>query len=104
MSRRTCSVMCPIINNGRYCLGKSLFQCGVIDNCSSIETIFLLLVTVTTVGPTPPITPLVSVFQISLLTCVLDDTPILPEDVGRDSIKILKNGPQTVCFGVFIIW
>lgn len=31
------------------CQGKSLFQCRVMDNCSLIATIFLLLVTVTTV-------------------------------------------------------
>ena len=30
------------------CQGKSLFQCRVMDNCSLIATIFLLLVTVTT--------------------------------------------------------
>ena len=42
--------------------------------------------------------------QINLLTCVLDNTPILPEEIGKDSLKILKNGPQCVAFGVFIIW
>ena len=35
---------------------------------------------------------------------MLDSTPILPEEIGKDSLKILKNGPQCVAFGVFIIW
>ena len=87
------------------CQGKSLFQCRVMDNCSLIATIFLLLVTVTTVKQTiisPPhwAEPL----QVSLLTCVTDSTPLLPEDVGQDSLKIIKNGPQCVVFGIFIIW
>ena len=43
-------------------------------------------------------------FQINLLTSVLNDAPILPEDVGQDSKSILKDGPQCVAFGVFIIW
>ena len=43
-------------------------------------------------------------FQINLLTSVLNDAPILPEDVGQDSLKILKDGPQCVAFGIFIIW
>ena len=42
--------------------------------------------------------------QINLLTCVLDSTPILPEEVAGDSLKILRHGPQCVAFGVFIIW
>ena len=28
----------------------------------------------------------------------------MPEEIGKDSLKILKNGPQCVAFGVFIIW
>ena len=42
--------------------------------------------------------------QINLLTCVLDSTPILPEEIAGDSLKILRQGPQCVAFGVFIIW
>ena len=42
--------------------------------------------------------------KINLLTCVLDSTPILPEEVAGDSLKILRQGPQCVAFGVFIIW
>ena len=45
-----------------------------------------------------------SLFQINLLTSVLNDAPILPEDVGQDSLSILKDGPQCVAFGIFIIW
>ena len=35
---------------------------------------------------------------------MLDNTPILHEDIGNDTRKILKNGPQCVAFGIFIIW
>ena len=35
---------------------------------------------------------------------MLDSTPILPEEIAGDSLKILRNGPQCVAFGVFIIW
>jgi len=70
-------------------LGKSLLNCHIIENCSFIETLFLLFVSVST---------------INLLTCVLDNTPILHEDIGNDTRKILKNGPQCVAFGIFIIW
>ena len=75
------------------------------DNCSLIATIFLLLVTVTTVKQRIISDPhWVEPLQVSLLTCVTDSTPLLPEDVGQDSLKIIKNGPQCVVFGIFIIW
>ena len=87
--------------------GKSLLRCHVIENCSSIETLFLLFVSVSTVIHCvlfQIITKSTLLFQINLLTCVLDNTPLLPQDVGKDSLRILKNGPQCVFFGIFIIW
>ena len=46
----------------------------------------------------------ISYDQVNLLTCVLNDSPIVLEDVGPDSLSILKDGPQCVAFGIFIIW
>jgi len=54
-----------------------------------VETAFLLLVTVSTVN---------------LLTTVLNDAPIQPEDEEDNTASLLKDSPQCVTFGLFMIW
>lgn len=73
-------------------LGFSLLHCEPIYRCSLIETGFLLLVTVST---------------INMLTTVLNDSPVFPEDENEDdciSGPLLMDSPQCVFFGTFMIW
>jgi len=70
-------------------LGRSIFLCQAVSKCSLVETAFLLLVTVSTVN---------------LLTTVLNDAPIIPDEDEEDAISMLKDSPQCVVFGMFMIW
>jgi len=70
-------------------LGRSIFECHPVSKCSLVETTFLLLVTVSTVN---------------LLTVVLNDAPVLPEEEEEDVLSLLKDSPQCVGFGLFMIW
>ena len=70
-------------------MGRSIFLCEAISKCALVETTFLLLVTVSTVN---------------LLTTVLNDAPILPDEDSEDTISLLKDSPQCVSFGLFMIW
>ena len=70
-------------------MGRSFFLCEAISKCALVETTFLLLVTVSTVN---------------LLTTVLNDAPILPDEDNEDTISLLKDSPQCVSFGLFMIW
>ena len=60
-------------------LASSLHFCRPIHQCSIFETIFLLLATVSAVN---------------LLTTVLNDTPLMPDDDGID-IDWFVNSPDT---------
>ena len=42
--------------------------------------------------------------QVNLLTTVLNDAPILPDEDSEDAISLLKDSPQCVSFGLFMIW
>ena len=42
--------------------------------------------------------------QVNLLTTVLNDAPILPEEDEEDTMSLLKDSPQCVAFGLFMIW
>ena len=42
--------------------------------------------------------------QVNLLTTVLNDAPIQPEDDDEDTASLLKDSPQCVTFGLFMIW
>ncbi|XP_059082425.1 histamine H2 receptor-like isoform X3 [Tigriopus californicus] len=71
-------------------LGTSILNCKPVNKCSLVETAFLLLVTVSTVN---------------LLTTVLNDAPVLPDDDdGEDALPMLMDSPQCVVFGMFMIW
>ena len=70
-------------------LGTSILHCRPVNKCSLVETAFLLLVTVSTVN---------------LLTTVLNDAPVLPDDDDDDAIPMLMDSPQCVIFGMFMIW
>ena len=70
-------------------LGTSILYCRPVNKCSLVETAFLLLVTVSTVN---------------LLTTVLNDAPVLPDDDDEDAIPMLMDSPQCVVFGMFMIW
>ena len=70
-------------------LGTSILYCRPVNKCSLVETAFLLLVTVSTVN---------------LLTTVLNDAPVLPDDDDDDAIPMLMDSPQCVVFGMFMIW
>merc|ERR1712080_213878 len=70
-------------------LGRSIFLSQAISKCSLVETAFLLLVTVSTVN---------------LLTAVLNDAPVQPEDDDDNTALALKDSPQCVTFGLFMIW
>ena len=35
---------------------------------------------------------------------MLNDAPILPEEDEEDTISLLKDSPQCVAFGIFMIW
>ena len=70
-------------------LGTSILHCKPVNKCSLVETAFLLLVTVSTVN---------------LLTTVLNDAPVLPDDDDDDALHMLMDSPQCVIFGMFMIW
>ncbi|XP_071052749.1 uncharacterized protein [Onthophagus taurus] len=74
-------------------LGMSILHCQPVHKCSLVETAFLLLVTVATVN---------------MLTTVLNDSPIFPDDESDDSeyaeAPLLMDSPQCVLFGTFMIW
>jgi len=70
-------------------LGTSILHCKPVNKCSLVETAFLLLVTVSTVN---------------LLTTVLNDAPVLPDDDDDDALHMLMDSPQCVVFGMFMIW
>ena len=70
-------------------LGTSILHCRPVNKCSLVETAFLLLVTVSTVN---------------LLTTVLNDAPVLPDDDDDDAIPMLMDSPQCVIFGMYMIW
>lgn len=74
-------------------LGISILHCQPVQKCSLVETAFLLLVTVATVN---------------MLTTVLNDSPVFPEDDDNDvtmtDAPLLMDSPQCVLFGTFMIW
>ncbi|XP_037082377.1 uncharacterized protein LOC119103030 [Pollicipes pollicipes] len=71
-------------------LGVSILNCQPVGKCSMVETAFLLLVTAST---------------INLLTTVLNDAPLQPDDEDEDEhIPLLMESPQCVLFGSFMIW
>jgi len=70
-------------------LGTPILHCKPVNKCSLVETAFLLLVTVSTVN---------------LLTTVLNDAPVLPDDDDDDALHMLMDSPQCVVFGMFMIW
>ena len=71
-------------------LGVSILNCQPVGKCSMVETAFLLLVTAST---------------INLLTTVLNDAPLQPDDEDEDEhIPLLMESPQCVLFGAFMIW
>ena len=41
--------------------------------------------------------------QVNLLSVVLNDAPILPE-ADEDVTSLLKDSPQCMTFGLFMIW
>ncbi|XP_034239050.1 uncharacterized protein LOC117643972 [Thrips palmi] len=74
-------------------LGISIYYCQPVQKCSLVETAFLLLVTVSTVN---------------MLTTVLNDSPVFPNDEDDEmtdlTAPLLMDSPQCVLFGVFMIW
>lgn len=73
-------------------LGLSILRCEPIRKCSLVETAFLLLVTVST---------------INMLTTVLNDSPVFPEEGSEEDLisgPLLMDSPQCVLFGTFMIW
>jgi len=70
-------------------LGQSIYACRPMTKCSLIETTFLLLVTVSTVN---------------LLSVVLNAAPIIPEEDDEDVTNLMKDNPQCMAFGLFMIW
>jgi hypothetical protein len=73
-------------------LGLSILHCEPVKKCSLVETAFLLLVTVSTVN---------------MLTTVLNDSPVFPDDEEEDKdmmAPLLMDSPQCVLFGTFMIW
>lgn len=63
-------------------LGMSIFKCQPVNKCSLVETAFLLLVTVSTVN---------------MLTTVLNDSPVFPQDENEENeltAPLLMDSPQ----------
>ena len=44
------------------------------------------------------------IFQINLLTTVMSDVPVLPDEDDEDALPMLLDSPQCVAFGIFVIW
>ena len=42
--------------------------------------------------------------QINLLTTVMSDVPVLPDEDDEDALPMLLDSPQCVAFGIFVIW
>ena len=42
--------------------------------------------------------------KVNLLTTVLNDAPVQPEEDDEDTASLLKDSPQCVTFGLFMIW
>ncbi|XP_068202505.1 uncharacterized protein [Palaemon carinicauda] len=74
-------------------LGKSIYSCHAVAKCSLVETAFLLLVTVSTIN-----------MLTTVLSQVLNDAPLLPEDSDQKQMPLLMESPQCVLFGTFMIW
>lgn len=74
-------------------LGTSILHCQPVHKCSLVETAFLLLVTVATVN---------------MLTTVLNDSPVFPDDEDASRMisdaPLLMDSPQCVLFGTSMIW
>nr|XP_042900102.1 uncharacterized protein LOC107443169 [Parasteatoda tepidariorum] len=82
-------------------LGISVLMCQRMPKCSIVETAFLLLVTVSTVN---------------ILTSVINDAPLLPEQnevsdgpeggytLNSENNHVVLDSPQCIVFGLFIIW
>ncbi|XP_049768049.1 uncharacterized protein LOC126101434 [Schistocerca cancellata] len=71
-------------------LAVSILRCQPVHKCSLVETAFLLLVTVSTVN---------------MLTTVLNDSPVFPQDdETEEQSPLLMDSPQCVLFGTFMIW
>ena len=64
-------------------LGTSILYCKPVNKCSLVETAFLLLVTVSTVN---------------LLTTVLNDAPVLPDD-DDDALQRGGSAARHPCAG-----
>ena len=43
-------------------------------------------------------------FQVNLLSVILNDAPILPEEDDEDVALLVKDSPQCMTFGLFMIW
>ncbi|KAK4320013.1 hypothetical protein Pmani_009082 [Petrolisthes manimaculis] len=74
-------------------LGRSIYSCLPVTKCSLVETAFLLLVTVSTIN-----------MLTTVLSQVLNDAPLLPEDSDHKQMPLLMESPQCVLFGTFMIW
>ncbi|XP_076030791.1 uncharacterized protein LOC143018984 isoform X3 [Oratosquilla oratoria] len=74
-------------------LGKSIYNCVAVTKCPMVETAFLLLVTVSTIN-----------MLTTVLSQVLNDAPLLPEDSDHKQMPLLMESPQCVLFGTFMIW
>ena len=72
--------------------------------CSLIETTFLLLVTVSTVSPTKYLLIFRMIIKVNLLSVVLNAAPIIPEEGEEDVTNLMKDNPQCMAFGLFMIW
>ena len=42
--------------------------------------------------------------QVNLLSVILNDAPILPEEDDEDVALLVKDSPQCMTFGLFMIW
>ena len=40
----------------------------------------------------------------NLLTTVMSDVPVLPDEDDEDALPMLMDSPQCVAFGIFVIW
>lgn len=69
-------------------LGISVLRCQSLRRCSLLETTFVLLVTVSTVN---------------MLTTVLNDAPLIPNE-EENPIPLLMDSPYCVVFGMGMIW
>lgn len=74
-------------------LGRSIYSCEPVTKCSLVETAFLLLVTVSTIN-----------MLTTVLSQVLNDAPLLPDDSDQKTMPLVMESPQCVLFGTFMIW